>query len=290
MSEHPSHPGNDNKQAQFDAFVRLAVALGPKLIDLLTEVIKSNNQIESRLTRIERKLDLIFLREIQSALQVIDGLVKLESAAMKERHLTQAEAKLLNNLSLDVSVTAGGRGGDYWSAQAYYGLSCVALLRGEEADAGRFILKTFVVCPKAAREELAKDLYEDAFASRCKDIMDWHAAKVKELPIYAAQAREVKREILKYRMKQVGWGGLAIANVLINKNNRMNPGTHIAASGATNMQAEIDSLKERLKGIPTPESLMAELNRRLDERCREIAAELLGDKDFGDRQLTLPQK
>ncbi|HEX8558790.1 MAG TPA: hypothetical protein VF668_11825 [Pyrinomonadaceae bacterium] len=283
MSEDLDHTGDYSKRAEFDAFVRLAVALGPKLIELLTEVIKSNNQVETRLTRIERKLDLLFLREIQSALQVIDGLVKLESEAMKERHLTQAEAKLLNNLSLDASVTAGGRGGDYWSAQAHYGLSCIALLRGEEKDAGRFILKTFAICPKAARDELAKDLYEQVFAPRCKDIMGWHESEVEVLHVYAEQIRQLKREILKNRMKQVGWGGLAIANALINKNNRMNPGTHLAARQTTDVQAEIDSLKDTLNGIPTRESLLAELDRRLDERCREIAAELLGDKDSGKR-------
>jgi hypothetical protein len=114
---------NSDKLQTVELIAKLVVEISPELFSVLKEVVATNRQVESQLKVIDRKLDNLVLREIQSAFQIIDSLAYVESEAMKDRHLTEAERNLLKNISLDPTLTTAGKSNSYWSAQALYGLS-----------------------------------------------------------------------------------------------------------------------------------------------------------------------
>src|SRR5947208_585729 len=106
---------------------KFLLSYGPKIYTLL------RNE-KSRLLAIEAKIDQLIIREIQSSFQIVDSLSTVASDAMRDRHLTQAEANLLKNIALDPNAMISGRASAYWVAKCYFGLCLVATLRKETAD------------------------------------------------------------------------------------------------------------------------------------------------------------
>ncbi len=86
---------------------RYLITYGPKLYTLL-------HKQKDRLAALEVKVDQLFLREIQSAFAIIDSIATLESAAMRDRHLYQAEGMLLKNIGLDKQMEFSGEPGSFW--------------------------------------------------------------------------------------------------------------------------------------------------------------------------------
>ena len=132
---------NKSDAELFQIVAKLIVQIAPELLSTLKTLIGLNQGIENKLKNIENKLDNLVIREIQSAYKVIEGIRTINSEGMKERHLTDAESNLLRNISLDPSLITGGYYNYFWSGQAYYGLSLIALLRNENEDAARFLLR-----------------------------------------------------------------------------------------------------------------------------------------------------
>lgn len=258
-------------------YAKLIVELGPELIGLLKEVIKANHTIESNLALLEKKVDQIIVREIQSSMQIIDALSTITSENMKERHLAEAERGLLKNISLDPTLMTAGQNNRFWSAQSYYGLSLIALLRNEGADAARFLLQTFVISPADARKKFATALYREKFQPLCKSIEEDYDAEIKKVPVYEARARQIKSNITKKRMQQAGYVAMGAAAAFFL---RRVPGGNAGLGGASRqiqiVNKEVEVLQRELNAVPTAHSILANRENRLDAKCREIAYEILG--------------
>lgn len=265
-----------------DSILRLIIEISPELFGLLKEVINSNRRIESRLEILNRKLDNLVVREIQSGLQLIDGLVDIESERMKETHLREAESSLLKNIGLDPNLTTADKPNGYWSAQAYYGLSLIALLRGEEKDAGRFLMQTFIVCPSEARESFGKKLYSETFEPQCQDITEKYDREFQSLSRYLDQIKQIKWDITKKQMEKGGLALMGVVTFFINSPART-AGLVSSHQGVSNVDRQIQQLKTQLSQIPTEETLKSKLEEELDSRCREVARKLLGSKTLDAR-------
>ena len=267
-----------NEHLMIDGVVALIVELSPHLFSALKELIRANRQIESQLAVLDKKLDLLIVREIQSAYQLIEGLTHVTSEQMRERHLIEAESNLLKNISLDSSSTTAGKPNSFWSAQAYYGLSCVALLRKEETDASRFLLQAFLLCPSEGRKTFAKELYTKVFEPRCQDVIMRHSKELTNLPSYEERAHQIRSKLFWCKAKLVGTGIMAAANEVLNQQGPARNSTRLTASKLmSNTQSEKESLETELRNTPTRESIQAACNDELDARCRAIARDLLND-------------
>jgi hypothetical protein len=267
---------DDGNQLMFEAIVAVTTEVAPHLFALLKDVVQSNHQIEAKLATLDKKLDAILLRELTSALQMIDGLAAIASERMKAKHLDDAESNLLKSITLDPSATIAGHKSSYWSAQSYYGLACIALLRGERHDGARFLLQTFLVCPKEARERLAPELYRKAMEPDCREIVAGYNEQLKRVPQYEEQIRQLTWQLRKKQFKLAGIMGVGIAMTLL----ASNPGQRMSASRASVIaKAEIDreiaAIKRTLDSIPTRSGLAAAFEHQLDEKCKEIAQRLL---------------
>lgn len=277
---------NPDKPQTVELIANLVIEISPELFSLLKEIIATNRQIESQLRILDKKLDNLILREIQSAFQIIDSLAYVESESMKDRHLTEAERSLLKNISLDPTLTTAGKNNSYWSAQSLYGLSLIALLRKEDIDAARFLLQTFLVCPSEARKTLAKRLYIEKIEPQCQSIKQEYETKLRKIPEYNKESRRLKGEITKIRIAQAAIGGLGIASKALQasaKSRNINiPDSILYSAGqyVRNFNEEVDDLKRQLEEVPTERSLKSKYEDALDQKCKEIAKEMLGKRDF----------
>jgi hypothetical protein len=275
----------DNSQT-VELVANLVIKLSPELFSLLKEIIATNHKVESQLRIIDKKLDNLILREIQSAFQIIDSLACVESESMKDRHLIEAERSLLKNISLDLTLTTAGKNNSYWSAQSLYGLSLIALLRKENLDATRFLLQTFLVCPSEARKTLAKKLYIEKIEPQCESLKKEYETELRKIPDYNKESRRLRGEIMKNRIAQVAMGGLVIASkalqTSVKSRNIVIPDSVFqpAVQHIKTANGEVDDMKRELEDIPTEKLLKSKYEKALDEKCKEIAKEILGKRDF----------
>lgn len=277
MDNNPSNNSNEIALQLINLAGKVVVELGPHLLSALQEIIKTNNQIENSLSNLNKKADQLIVREIQSSLQLINGLTTVDSARMREKYLDTAEENLLKNIALDESLIVGGETGAYWSGQAFFGLSFVATLRNENIDATRYLLKCFIKCPNKARTTWATEFYQKHFEPHCQDIFKNYKSEVGNMDWYDKKRNEVNWEIRINRLKQVGIGTITLADKFFNKYHRPYS-VSMSQRQITDINQEIRSLEAQYKGIPTKESLEKELNERLDAKCREMAENLLNNK------------
>jgi hypothetical protein len=262
--------------------IELVIKLGPDFFSLLRETINSNQKIEVELQmeKIGKKLDDLIVREIQSALRIIESIKNINSESMKERHLIEAERSLLKNISLDPSLATAGRNNSYWSAQAYYGLSLIAAMRKEELDASRFLLQTFVVCPSEARECFAKPFYLSVIEPECREILQTYQFRLNDLPRYLEDARKIKWSLAKAHAKQVAGMAFGAASLYFISG----PQRYMAVGNSRKMMEsagkEIENLNRELSFVPTEESIKRDRDAQLDNKCREMATNLLSMQDF----------
>jgi hypothetical protein len=236
---------------------------GPKIYALLRKE-------KDRLAAIEAKIDQITIREIQSSFQIIDGLAAVSSEAMRDRHLTQAESNLLKNIGLDPDEKLGGRPGSYWAAKCYFGLSCVAVMRGERTDAARCLLEAFARDPSQARE-LATDFFNEIMLAYCDDIIKTKEADLARLPGYNARRSSLYSQAIWSQVKWGAAGGAVSLASMFFGSGRPTQGTSLYGRG----QNEALWLRREAESLPTEQSILEAANQSLDTRCREIAASLL---------------
>ncbi len=262
-----NHNFPNNQVMLIDAFVQTVVKIAPELLSTLKEVISSNRDIESRLLALDMKLDQLIVREINGALQLIDSIATVASANMKERHLLEAESNLLKNIGLDPALSTAGLPNAIWIGRAFFGLSNIALLRSENKDASRFMLKLFAISPRDARRNLAKGIFSRLIEPNCKDVAAEYERKKKLLPQYESQANKLRSQMFWKR----GMGGLGVAAVLFL------PQTNYAAIGGTfsAYKREIAQIQAKLAAVPTAESMQLEMETALDGVCSAFANRLL---------------
>jgi hypothetical protein len=268
--------------AETSEIIELIVKISPELLSLLKDVIRSNQDIEEKLTaeNLGKKLDDLIVREIQSAFLIIEGVNNINSEKMKERHLDEAERCLLKNISLDPTLVTAGKNNSHWSAQAYYGLSLIASFRKEELDASRFVLHSFVLCPSEARNRFAKPLYLNAFEPHCQDIFQSYESEIKRLPEYLAKANEIKWKLAKERMKWAGYFAMGAAGFFMLSGPARNTSMMASSQTVKAVGQQIGRLERELSLVPTEESLKKDLEAKLDTKCRELATNLLSREEL----------
>jgi hypothetical protein len=269
---------NKSDAELFQIVAKLIVQIAPELLSTLKTLIGLNQGIENKLKNIENKLDNLVIREIQSAFKVIEGIRAINSEGMKERHLTDAESNLLRNISLDPKLITGGYYNYFWSGQAYYGLSLIALLRNENEDAARFLLQTFVISPRMARTTYSPKIYQQQFEPYCAGYFEKYNFEIKKVPEYNKQRAALKSQ--KTKKEWIRYGGAAVGLVagLLARN------AQVAASGVRagqNLDKEIADLEQQIKAIPSEESIKEVLEMGLDDVCRRKAGEILGGRSNG---------
>jgi hypothetical protein len=159
-------------------------------------------------------------------------------------------------------------------------------LRKENIDAARFLLQTFLVCPSEARKTLAKKLYIEKIEPQCESIKKEYETELRKITEYNKESRRLKGEIRKKRMAQAAIGGLGIAAKALQASAKSrnitipDSAVHIAVEQVKTVNGEVNDLKSQLEKVPTEELLKAKYEAALDERCREIAGEMLGKRNF----------
>lgn len=260
----------------FDAFLQVVLEIAPKLIDVLKEVVASNRALETKLAVLEKKLDQSIVREIHGAFNIIDAITTVASVGMKERHLLQAEANLLNNLSLDPTLKTMGEPNFYWMGRSYFGLSQIALIRDENLDASRLLLHVFRVSPRDARKNLASDLFARTVEPGCSDLRAEYERKLGLLPKWQSEANALNKSIGGKRLEMAGAVALGAGWALLANGSQRSMAVAKTTNEVSKLQNQISEIQKEIAGIPTKESLLAEMEEAIDLRCQEYAERLLG--------------
>jgi hypothetical protein len=255
------------------------ITYGPKIYALLQNEKGRLVAIEEKLVAIESKIDHLIVRDIVSSFQILDALACIDSEGARDRHLTQAEANLLKNIGLDPGIKVCGRGSAYWVAKCYFGLSLIATLRQETTDAARYLLKTFVVDPRQAREEFAADFYTEMMMPHCHDIITEKEARIALLPSQNARRAVLSKELFWSRMKQGGLFAVGIGMHLLG--GRLADAGRPAVGGSLyNASGDIQRIEKLIEEIPTEKSVLDSINILFDKRCQDISTKILREGSY----------
>lgn len=258
---------------------RFAMEFAPQLLEVLENLIRSQNQLLAKLEQLNQKLDQHFVREIHSAFQTISSIGRLSSEGLKERHLIVAEGNLLKYVALDPGQSTAGLSNESWMARGYFGLSSVASIRNETADASYFLLQAFAAGPRESRTNLAVEFYETFFLPHCADLLKKFNDDMAALPPSLQRAEELKGKIRWEQVGQVGFAALGIGMWVLS-GGKVPPQSSMHAARASSVRAPVlKELQDELAALPTEQSIRTEYELGIDIRCRTLAQELLRRTD-----------
>ncbi len=224
--------------------------------------------------------DLQVINEIQSSLKLISGIINIDSEAMKNRHITEAETNLLKNISLDVSLITANHYNKLWVCYCYIGLTLVSAIRKESEEAVTYFLRAYTIFPDYARAYCIP-FYKKVFEDHCKDLYDEYDEKITHLPEYTKTATELKSEIKKKSWIKWTATGVGVVSTLFGKKLHLpHQLGHSVAHGSQHIGKEISELEAKLNELPTTESLKAGLLANINQRCNEFAAKILEAKNL----------
>lgn len=249
----------------------LAIVLeAGELIELAGIVVSAVN--DKKLEEINEKLDQlmqisseVILRDVRSAFKAIEDYLFLSRRGeAKPEKLDRIEDILQRNTGLNPEGKTGGVSNANIMAFSYLGLVYTHAIKGEFSLADRYILRMFEAGPRVARTALAPKVFKKVFRPQCKGTFKLHKAEMS------------RRADLGDHVARAGRG--AAAAVVGGLGALVSIGLRTGTIGGASMQAAkniVEGGDTKSKEWASEAKLIERHEARLDDRCREIARELL---------------
>lgn len=208
------------------------------------------SDVSCKLDAVQKQLVQLILREVKAAFDALEDAKRTTNVATATARLRFAEDSFLRNTRLDPSIMLGGFAPTAIMAMAHQGLATICALRHDHELAERHLLRLFILEPRLARTELNPGLYEALFRPKCEDIYEDYSRRDSD-----RRSRREKRA-----------------------NTRLTPLPDAPAL----IRGVVAGLElTQLVGGEVTDIIGASLDRvqredTLDQRCRKIAADLLG--------------
>ncbi|GAQ84179.1 Hypothetical [Klebsormidium nitens] len=167
-----------------------------------------HDQLRQGLSSLLQLAEQDVLRDLNSGLAALEDSIESQNEGTRQSRLQFAEQQLLRCTHLDPSLSTGGQPNTYLMAVAHHKLALAGTLRGDRVIAAKHILKCFIADPRAARLELAPDLYQQLFEPRCTDILEWRDQEYNKIAgKYASKWLNFQSHVLKGASGAVSaWG------------------------------------------------------------------------------------
>ena len=229
------------------------------------------DEIVNTLNKIESKLDQMISREIKSSYDAISDALVTNNEITKSKRLDFAEDNLLKNTNLDPALKTGNIENIHLIALAHYGLAFVCTLRGDSAIAARHLLHIYEIAPSIARKELVPLIYENVLKDECSSIFGWYKEREREI---GSDKFKLRTSIKKVGAVSIGVVGTALGVVpfLVGK-------TSIVYSSIEKAKTVWSDATPEEYRKSAQEDLRDELDKKLDNRCQEVAKELLNSTE-----------
>jgi hypothetical protein len=245
--------------------------LRPQMFSLLPSLV-------SKADEILQHVDQLLLQDLCSAYKIIARIHMLQSERQQLDNIRQAEQQLRRCIGLDPESTIAGKKTSFWIARAYFGLSLLAFIQGEEADSIQFLLTACVEDPREARDFFAIELCKELYIPQCNDIEEAYSKKLERLPDYAKQAWSIRGKLTWQYTKVAGVFGLA-AGMWVLSGGRADLRAVNIGNAHNRSQREatskIEALHKELARVPTEESIRREREAALDARVKQLAQQSL---------------
>jgi hypothetical protein len=204
------------------------------------------SDVSSKIDVVQQQLGQLILREVRAAFDALEDAQRTTNVGTAMARLRFAEDSFLKNTRLDPGVMFGGVKPTIIMAMAHQGLAAICALRHDDEMAERHLLRLFMVDPRLARTELNPGLYDALFLPKCEDIYEDY------------NRRDSERRLRDERRASTGLTGWSGAPALIR-------GVVLGLDLTVQFSDIIGGTLDRVRR-----------EAAIDQRCRKIAAELLG--------------
>lgn len=230
-----------------------------------SDIAKHDEVIESIRT-VQSTLDQLILREIDSAFDAIGDALITQNEQTRVIRLNYAEENLLRNTSLDSSLTTGNYKNIYLITLAHYGLAFVCSLRGDRVIAAKHLIRCYKFDSHVSRTELTPMLFEKFFKPKCSDIFEWYQRRLEAISRNPCAVRVMGGKAV----AAAAFVGALAAGLAFGQLGAAHAGRREAQQMWNNSTASRYQLKDR-------DNAYTQLELKVDNRCREIALELLSE-------------
>lgn len=238
---------------------------------------KFQQDVIERLSKIQTSLDQLVFRELIAAYESLNDALVTDNQETKMNRLHFAEQNLLKNTGLNPALSTSNIPNSRLMASAHFGLAVICSLRDDDVMAATHFLRVYRSDPNYARIILLPNIYSELFKPKCSDLFAWYEKEKEiilknnfELEVFGKTAQGVSMYVL---------AGISAISMLFSPSGMQSMqrgyGFKMSEEIAGRMMGEANSAHFQKLAI---EKLDAELNKRIDDQCRELAMNWLGEK------------
>lgn len=233
---------------------------------------KRQQQISTIVKKIDKltdKLDKARLQKLHSSFVALDDALETENMETKKIRLKYAENALQEYTALDRYEKIGEHDGNYWMAQANFGLYLATTLRKDDRQAIKHLMRAFKADPRTARQEMCPEFYQKIFKPCCKEVDDWYHKSLEAINRNDFSNRVFWQQTGIVTLAGVGAIALVAAAMLQPQVSRS--ASFALKSGKGNLDEILNDITPEKFRAQEKEKLDQQLEYRIDEKCEEIA-------------------